>query len=119
MGAVPLDVARVVAFEAHLNRGLRDGGGNGGIGAGLADSSDIGEDLGVAMCGGVEVKAGEKVLGSSAKGFCMTLKGVLLLVCKCMGAMSVVVLVCTVMCTVVEVVKAGGVSPRIGLGVEC
>jgi hypothetical protein len=116
---VLLDVARVMAVEAHLDGGSRDGGGDGGIGAGLVDSSDIGKDLGVAVCGGVKVKVGEKVLESSAKGFCMTSKGVLLLVGKCVGAMSVVILIGTVMCTVVKAVEAGGVSPRIGLAVEC
>ena len=114
-----LDVARAVASEARLDRGSRDGGGDGGIGTGLADSSDIGEDLGAAVCGSVEVKVGEKVLGSGAKGFCVTLKGVPLLVGKRMGAMSVVVLVGTVTCTVVEVVEARGMSPRVRLGVEC
>jgi hypothetical protein len=116
---VLLDMANFMASEACLERGLRDGGGNGGIGVGLADSSDIGEYLGPAVCGGVEVKAGEKVLGSGAKGFCVTSKGVPLLVGKHVGAMSVVVLVCTITCTIVEVVEAGGMSPRIGLGVEC
>ena len=114
-----LDVARAVASEARLGRGSRDGGGDGGGGAGLAASSDIGEDLGAAVCGGVEVKAGKKVLGSGAKGFCATSKGVPLLVCKRVGAMSVVVLVGTVTCTVVEAVEAGGMSPRVRLGVEC
>jgi hypothetical protein len=114
-----LDVARVVAVETHLDRGSHDGGSDGGGGMGLADLSDIGEGSGVVVCGGVKVKVGEKVLGSSVKGFCMTLKGVLLLVGKCVGAMLVVILVCTVMCTVIEVVEAGGMSPRIGLGVEC
>jgi hypothetical protein len=116
---VLLDVARVVAFEAHLDRGSRDGGGDGGVGAGLADSGNIGEDLGVAVHGGVEVKAGEKVLGSGAKGFCATSKGVPLLIGKHVGAMSVVVLVGTVTCTVVEAVEAGGVLPRVRLGVKC
>jgi hypothetical protein len=119
MGAVLLNVANFMASEACLDRGLRDGGGDSGVGAGLADSSDIGKDLGAAVCGGVEVKVGEKVLGSSAKGFCVTSKGVPLLVGKHMGAMSVVILVCTITCTVVEAVEAGGMSPRIGLGVEC
>jgi hypothetical protein len=119
MGAVLLDMARAVAVEAHLDRGLCDGGSDGGVGAGLADSSNIGKDLGAAVCSGVKVKAGKEVLGSSVKGFCVTLKGVPLLIGKCMGAMSMVVLVCTVMCTVVEAVEAGGVSSRIGLGVEC
>ena len=114
-----LDVATAVASEAELAGGLGDGGGDGGIGAGLADSSDIGEDLGAAVCGGVEVKAGEKVLGSGAKGFCATSKGVPLLVRKRVGAMSVVVLVGTVTCTVVEAVEARGVSPRVRLGVKC
>jgi hypothetical protein len=112
-------VANFMAAEARLERGSHDGGGDGGIGMGLADSSNIGKDLGAAVCGGVEVKVGEKVLGSGAKGFCMTSKGVLLLVGKRVGAMSVVVLVCTITCTVIEAVKARGVSPRIGLGVEC
>jgi hypothetical protein len=116
---VLLDVANFMAPEACLDRGSRDGSGDGGVGVGLADSSNIGKDLGVAVCGGVKVKAGEKVLGSSAKGFCTTSKGVPLLVCKRVGAMSVVVLVCTVTCTIVEAVEARGVSPRIGLGVEC
>ena len=113
------DVAMVVAVETHLAKGSRDGGSNGGIGAGLADSSNIGEDLGAAVCGSVKVKMREKVLGSGAKGFCVTSKGVLLLIGKHVGAMLVVILVCTVMCTVVEAVEAGGVLPRIGLGVEC
>jgi hypothetical protein len=112
-------VANFMAAKACLERGSHDGGGDGGVGVGLADSSDIGECLGAAVCGGVKVKMGEKVLRSSAKGFCATLKGVPLLVGKRVGAMSVVVLVRTVMCTVIEVVKAGGVLPRIGLGVEC
>jgi hypothetical protein len=111
-------MARVVAFKTHLGKGSCDGGGDGGVGVGLVDSSDIGEDLGAAVCGGVKVKVGEKVLGSGAKGFCTTSKGVPLLVCKHVGAMSVVVLVCTVTCTVVEAVEAGGVSPRVRLGVE-
>jgi hypothetical protein len=114
---VLLDVARAVAIEACLG-GSRDGGGDGGIGAGLADLGDIGEDLGVAMCGSVEVKAGEKVLGSGAKGFCVTSKGVPLLIRKRVCAMSVVILVGTVMCTVVEAVEAGGVLPRVRLGVK-
>jgi hypothetical protein len=112
-------MARAVASEARLGRGSRDGGGDGGVGVGLVDSSDIGEDLGAAVCGGVKVKAGEKVLGSGAKGFCMTSKGVPLLVGKHVGAMSVVVLVGTVTCTVVEAVEARGVLPRVRLGVEC
>jgi hypothetical protein len=112
-------MATLVAAEAQLAKGLGDGGGNGGIGTGLTDSSDIGEDLGAAVCGGVKVKAGEKVLGSGAKGFCATSKGVPLLVGKCMGAMLVVILVCTVTYTIVKVVEAGGVSPRIRLGVKC
>jgi hypothetical protein len=116
---VLLDVARAVASETRLDRGSRDGGGDGGIGTGLADSSDIGEDLGAAVCGGVKVKAGVKVLGGFAKSFCATPKGVLLLVGKRVGAMLVVVLVRTVMCTVVEAIEAGGVSPRVRLGVEC
>ena len=114
-----LDVAMLVASEADLAEGLGDGGGNGGVGAGLADSSNIGKDLGAAVCSGVKVKAGKEVLGSSVKGFCATSKGVPLLICKRVGAMSVVVLVGTVTCTVVEAVEAGGVSSRIGLGVEC
>ena len=114
-----LDVARVVAFETRLDRGSRDGGSDGGIGVGLVDLSDIGKDLGVAVCGGVKVKVGEKVLGSGAKGFCATSKGVPLLVGKRMGVMSMVILVCTVTCTIVETVEAGGMLPRIGLGVEC
>jgi hypothetical protein len=116
---VLLDVATLVAAEAQLAEGLGDRGSDGGVGAGLADSGNIGEDLGVVVCGGVEVKMGEKVLGSSAKGFCVTSKGVLLLVHKRVGAMSVVVLICTVACTVVEAVEAGGVSPRVRLGVQC
>jgi hypothetical protein len=114
-----LDVATLVASETDLAKGLGDGGSDGGVGVGLADSGNIGKDLGAAMCGGVEVKAGEKVLGSGAKGFCMTSKGVLLLVRKHVGAMSVVILVCTVTCTIVKVVEAGGVSPRVRLGVKC
>ena len=62
---------------------------------------------------------GVKVLRGGIKGFCMTLKGVLLLISKCVGAMLVVVLICTVTCTVIEAVEAGGMSPRVGLGVEC
>jgi hypothetical protein len=116
---VLLDVALAVASEAYLAKGLGDGGSNGGSGVGLADLSNIGKDLGVVVCGSVEVKVGKKVLGSGAKGFCMTSKGVPLLIGKCVGAMSMVILICTVMCTVVEAVEAGGVSPRIGLGVEC
>jgi hypothetical protein len=116
---VLLDVANFMALEACLDRGLHDGGSDGGIGAGLVDSSDIGKDLGVAVCGSVKVKTGKKVLGSSVKGFCTTLKGVPLLICKRVGAMSVVILVCTVTCTIIEAVETGGVSPRIGLGVEC
>jgi hypothetical protein len=112
-------MARVVASKTHLGRGSHDGGSDGGIGTGLADSSDIGEDLGAAVCGGVEIKVGKKVLGSGAKGFCMTSKGVLLLICKRVGAMSVVVLIGTVMCTIIEAIEAGGVSPRVRLGVEC
>jgi hypothetical protein len=61
-------VARAVASETRLDRGSRDGG----VGTGLADSSGIGEDLGAAVHGGVKVKAGVKVLGSGAKGFCVT-----------------------------------------------
>ena len=114
-----LDVALAVASEAYLAKGLGDGGSNGGSGVGLADLSNIGKDLGVAVCGSVEVKMGKKVLGSSVKGFCATLKGVPLLIRKRVGAMSVVVLVCTVTCTIIEAVETGGVSPRIGLGVEC
>jgi hypothetical protein len=112
-------MARAVASETCLDRGSRDGGGDGGVGVGLADLSDIGEGLGVAVCGGVKVKAGVKVLGGFAKGFCTTSKVVPLLVGKHVGAMSVVVLVGTVTCTVVKVIEAGGMSPRIGLGVEC
>jgi hypothetical protein len=119
MGAVLLDVANFTASEACLDRGSHDGGSDGGVGVGLADSSDIGKDLGAAVCGSVEVKAGEKALGSSAKGFCVTSKGVPLLVGKHIGAMLVVILICTIMCTVIEAVEAGGVLPRIGLGVEC
>jgi hypothetical protein len=117
MGAVLLDMAKLTTSEARFDRGSCDGGGNGGISVGLADSSDIGTD-GIGVGGGVEVKAGEKVLGGSAKGFCVTSKGVPLLVSKRMGAMSVVVLVCTVICTIVEAVEAGGVLPRVRLGVE-
>jgi hypothetical protein len=112
-------MARVVAVEAHFDRGSYDGGGNGGVGTGLADLSDIGMGLGLAVCSDVKVKVGVKVLGGGAKGFCMTSKGVPLLIGKHVGAMLVVILVCTVMCTVVEAVEAGGVLPRIGLGVEC
>jgi hypothetical protein len=112
-------MAMMVASETDLAEGLGDGGGDGGGGMGLADSSDIGKDLGAAVCGGVEVKAGEKVLRSGAKGFCVTSKGVLLLVGKRVGAMLVVILICTVTCTVVEVVEAGGMLPRVRLGVEC
>jgi hypothetical protein len=118
MGAVLLDVAKLTASEACLNRGLCDRGSDGGIGVGLVDLSDIGMD-GVGAGGSVKVKVGEKVLGGSAKGFCMTLKGVLLLISKCVGAMLVVVLICTVTCTVIEAVEARGVLPRIRLGVEC
>jgi hypothetical protein len=116
---VLLDMATAVALETDLAEGLGDAGGDGGSGVGLVDSSNIGKDLGVVVCGGVKVKVRENVLGSSAKGFCVALKGVSLLVSKCVGAMSVVILVCTVTCTVVEVVEAGGVSPRVRLGVEC
>jgi hypothetical protein len=101
MGAVLLNVARVVAVEACLDRGSCDGGGDGGIGTGLADSSDIGKDLGAAVCGGVKVKVGEKVLGSGAKGFCTTLKGVPLLIGKRVGAMSMVILIGTITCTII------------------
>jgi hypothetical protein len=116
---VLLNVANFMVSEACPDRGSRDGGGDGGISVGLADSNDIGKDLGVAVGGSVEVKVGEKVLGSGAKGFCTTSKGVSLLVGKRVGAMLVVILICTVTCTVVEVIEAGGMSPRIGLGVEC
>jgi hypothetical protein len=85
---------------------------------GLADSSDIGMDL-VGVGGGVEIEAGIDIPGSGVKGFCVISKGVLLLVGESMGAMSLVVLICTVTCTIVKVVKARGVMPRIGLGVEC
>jgi hypothetical protein len=112
-------MARAVAVEAHLDRGSRDGGSDGGIDAGLADSSNIGKDLGTAVCGGVKVKVGEKVLGSSVKGFCTTLKGVPLLIGKCVGAMPVVILICTVACTIIEAIEAGGMLPRVRLGVEC
>jgi hypothetical protein len=115
---VLLDVATLVASETHLAKGLGDGGGDGGGGAGLADVSNIGMDV-VGMGGGVKVKAGVKVLGGSAKGFCMTSKGVPLLIGERMSAMLVVVLVCTVTCTVIEAVEAGGMTPRIGLGVKC
>jgi hypothetical protein len=115
---VLLDVAKLTTSEACLDRGLHDGGGNGGIDAGLADSSDIGTDV-VGAGGSVEVKTGKKVLGGSTKGFCVTSKGVPLLIGKHVGAMSVVVLICTIMCTVIKVVEAGGMLPRIGLGVEC
>jgi hypothetical protein len=115
---VLLDVAMAVAFETHLAKGLRDGGSDGGVGTGLVDSSDIGMDL-VGTGGSVEIDMGVKVLGSSTKGFCATSKGILPLAGKRMGAMSVVVLVCTVTCTIVETVEARGVSPRIWLGVKC
>jgi hypothetical protein len=113
-----LDVANFTASEACLDRGLHDDGSDGGIGTGLADLSNIGTDV-IGAGGSVEVEAGEKVLRGGAKGFCTTSKGVPLLVSKHMGAMLVVVLVCTVTSTVVEAVKAGGMLPRVRLGVEC
>jgi hypothetical protein len=100
MGAVPFDVAKLTSSKACLDRGLHDRGSDGGGGTGLADSSDIGMDL-IGMGGGVKVEMGVKVLGGSMKGFCVTSKGVPLLVGKHVGAMLVVILVCTVMCTVV------------------
>jgi hypothetical protein len=114
---VLLNVASLVTVEAHLAKGLGDGGSNSGSGTGLANSSDIGMDL-VGAGGSVKVD-GVNVLGSGMKGFCTTLKGVLLLAGKHVGAMLVVVLICTVMCTVVEVVEAEGMLPRVRLGVEC
>jgi hypothetical protein len=113
-----LDVAMAVASETDLAKGLGNGGGNSGSGTGLVDSGNIGTDL-VGVGGSVKVKAGVKVLGSGVKGFCVTSKGVPLLIGKRVGAMSMVVLVCTITCTIIEAVEARGVSPRIGLGVEC
>ena len=113
-----LDVARAVAFEACLARGSCDRGDDGGSGIGLANTSNIGMDL-IGASGSVEIEMGVDVSGGGVKGFCMILKGVLLLVDKSVGAMSVVVLICTVTCTVIKVVEAGGMMPRIRLGVEC
>ena len=44
-----LDVANFMALEACLDRGSCYGSGDGGIGVGLADSSNIGKDLGAAV----------------------------------------------------------------------
>jgi hypothetical protein len=60
MGAVLLDVANFMASEAYLARGSRDGGVDGGIGAGLAGIGSSGEDV-VAAALVVIGEAGENV----------------------------------------------------------
>ena len=98
-------MATLVAFETYLAEVLGNGGGNSGSGTGLVDLSDIGADL-IGVGGGVKIVMGVDVSGSGPKGFGPVLKGIALLVGESVGAMLVVILVCTVMCIIIEAVEA-------------
>ena len=64
-------------------------------------------------------QAGLDVFGGGLEEVGLVHKFFILLLAKSMGTVLVVVLVCTVTCTVIEAVEAGGMTPRIGLGVKC
>jgi hypothetical protein len=115
--AVLLDVAKLTTSETLFGGVLGDGGGNGIGGAGMVGIGSCGKD--VVMVGTVILgKVGLNVLGGSLEEINLVHKFFTLLLAKSIGAVPVVILICTVTHAIIEVGEAGGVTPRIWLGVE-
>jgi hypothetical protein len=111
-------MATLTAFEALFAKGLGDRGGNGVGGTGTAGIGGSGKDLIVA--GMINLgKVGLDVFGSGLEEVGLVHKFFMLLLAKSMGIVLVVILIYTIICAIVEVSKARGVTPRIWLGIEC